>query len=136
MPHVTSTREYAAQDRELGRTLRTLLASELFFARRSYRSQVKAPLDYTVGLVRSASARVVENGSLGTDHGAAAPVFVLGGGVRAGLHGRAPSLTDLDDGDVRSAVDFRTVYAGLLSRLAIAPRSVLGNEVACFDLFA
>lgn len=50
-------REYTAQDRDVGGTLRTLLASELFFARRSYRSQVKAPLDYVVGLVRSAGAR-------------------------------------------------------------------------------
>ena len=55
--------------------------------------------------------RVRENASGGTDHGTAAPLFVMGGGVRGGLHGAQPSLADLDDGDLRHAVDFREVFA-------------------------
>ena len=55
--------------------------------------------------------RARENGSGGTDHGTAAPLFVLGGGVRGGLHGGHPALSDLSDGDLRHAVDFREVYA-------------------------
>jgi uncharacterized protein (DUF1501 family) len=60
--------------------------------------------------------RVAENASGGTDHGAAAPLFVLGGKVKAGLHGRYPSLApaDLLNGDLRYNIDFRSVYAGLL----------------------
>ncbi|TAH37005.1 MAG: DUF1501 domain-containing protein [Planctomycetota bacterium] len=54
--------------------------------------------------------RVHENGSAGTDHGAAAPVFALGP-VNGGLHGPPPDLENLDDGDVRATADFRSVFA-------------------------
>jgi uncharacterized protein (DUF1501 family) len=60
--------------------------------------------------------RVAENSSGGTDHGAAAPMFVMGGRVKGGLHGKMPSLTDLDDGDLKYTTDFRRVYATLLDR--------------------
>ena len=55
--------------------------------------------------------RVQENGSGGTDHGAAGPVFLAGPAVKPGLLGAYPSLTDLDDGDLRPVVDFRRIYA-------------------------
>ena len=60
--------------------------------------------------------RVAENGSGGTDHGAAAPLFVVGGGVKAGIHGAHPSLEpgDLDRGDLKWGTDFRSVYATVL----------------------
>jgi uncharacterized protein (DUF1501 family) len=58
--------------------------------------------------------RVQANGSDGTDHGTAGPMFVLGRGIRGGFHGAEPSLTDLDDGDLRATTDFRSVYASLL----------------------
>jgi uncharacterized protein (DUF1501 family) len=61
--------------------------------------------------------RVRENASLGTDHGAAAPVFIVSGRVRAGFHGDYPSLTELDDGDLIYNVDFRRIYATLLDRV-------------------
>lgn len=54
--------------------------------------------------------RAAENGSAGTDHGTAAVQFAMGGKVKGGLYGRQPSLTDLSDGDVKHAVDFRNVY--------------------------
>jgi uncharacterized protein (DUF1501 family) len=57
--------------------------------------------------------RVAENGS-GTDHGTAGPVFLAGPGVKAGLVGEAPKLLDLQDGDLKMAVDFRRVYATVL----------------------
>jgi uncharacterized protein (DUF1501 family) len=60
--------------------------------------------------------RVAENSSGGTDHGAAAPMFVMGGKVKGGLHGKMPSLTELDDGDLKYTVDFRRVYATLLDK--------------------
>jgi len=60
--------------------------------------------------------RVKENASGGTDHGAAAPLFLAGGGVKAGLLGQMPSLApkDLFDGDVKYNTDFRSVYATVL----------------------
>jgi uncharacterized protein (DUF1501 family) len=58
--------------------------------------------------------RVRANGSDGTDHGTAGPVFLLGRGVRGGFHGAEPSLTDLDDGDLKHSTDFRSVYASVL----------------------
>jgi uncharacterized protein (DUF1501 family) len=59
--------------------------------------------------------RVRANASDGTDHGTASDMFLLGDGVRGGLHGEPPSLTDLDDGDLKYTVDFRDVYATLLA---------------------
>lgn len=73
--------------------------------------------------------RVAENASGGTDHGAAAPMFVLGGKVKAGLHGSQPSLTELGDGDLIYTVDFRSVYATMLDKWLHAPsEAVLGRK--------
>ena len=55
--------------------------------------------------------RVEENGSLGTDHGTATPMFLAGKGVKGGFYGQHPSLTDLDDGNMKMTTDFRRVYA-------------------------
>lgn len=60
--------------------------------------------------------RVGENGSAGTDHGTAGPVFVAGTPVKSGLYGTTPSLLDLEDDDLKRHVDFRQVYATLLER--------------------
>ncbi|MFG2011562.1 DUF1501 domain-containing protein [Micromonospora sp. NPDC048868] len=61
--------------------------------------------------------RVRANASDGTDHGTASNTLLLGAGVRCGLYGEPPSLTDLDDGDLRVTTDFRDVYATLLERV-------------------
>jgi len=58
--------------------------------------------------------RVEENGSLGTDHGTATPMFVIGKGVKGGFYGKHPSLTDLDDGNMKMTTDFRSVYATMI----------------------
>lgn len=54
--------------------------------------------------------RVAENGTGGTDHGTAGPMFVWGGRVVGGFWGTAPSLTDLDQGDLKYSTDFRSVF--------------------------
>jgi uncharacterized protein (DUF1501 family) len=73
--------------------------------------------------------RLAENASGGTDHGTAAPVFLLGQGVKAGLHGPYPNLQDLQDGDPRHAIDFRRVYATLLDRwLNCSSERILGQK--------
>ncbi len=60
--------------------------------------------------------RVKANGAGGTDHGTAGPVFVAGGPVKGGFYGEEPSLTDLDNGDLKGTTDFRDVYYELLAR--------------------
>jgi len=73
--------------------------------------------------------RVAANANGGTDHGTAAPVLVLGSRVRGGFHGDAPSLTSLDDGDLKVTTDFRSVYATLLERvLGTDAGVVLGSQ--------
>lgn len=73
--------------------------------------------------------RVAENGSGGTDHGTAAPMFLVGDRVAPGLAGQRPSLTDLDNGDLKFTTDFRTVYATVLEHwLAANPAEVLGRD--------
>ncbi len=58
--------------------------------------------------------RVKANASQGTDHGTASDMFLLGAPVKGGFHGNQPSLTDLDNGDLKITTDFRDVYAALL----------------------
>jgi uncharacterized protein (DUF1501 family) len=72
--------------------------------------------------------RVHENGSNGTDHGTAAPLFVVGNPVQGGIYGETPSLSDLDSsGNLKYTVDFRSVYATVLDRWLGAPAdAVLG----------
>jgi len=65
--------------------------------------------------------RVAENASRGTDHGAAAPMFLLGGKIKPGLHGEAPSLEKLHNGDLIHTVDFRNIYATILENWLQAP---------------
>jgi uncharacterized protein (DUF1501 family) len=67
--------------------------------------------DVAVMIFTEFGRRVEENGSLGTDHGTAGPMFLVGKGVKGGFYGRPPSLTDLDDGNLKMTTDFRRVYA-------------------------
>ena len=72
--------------------------------------------------------RVQENGSKGTDHGAASCMFVAGPAVQGGPLGKHPSLKDLDAGDLKHQVDFRSVYATLLDQwLGCDSKTVLGG---------
>lgn len=72
--------------------------------------------------------RVSENASVGTDHGKASCLFLAGPGVKGGLHGKHPSLTDLSEGDIKHTVDFRSVYGTLLQDWMKAPsiKPILG----------
>lgn len=81
--------------------------------------------------------RVAENASEGTDHGAAGPMFLCGGGLHAGLVGAAPSLTDLEQGDLKYQIDFRRVYAAVLKDwLQADPAPILGRHYDPLPLFA
>jgi uncharacterized protein (DUF1501 family) len=80
--------------------------------------------------------RVADNGSSGTDHGTAGPVLLAGAGVRPGLVGRTPSLTDLEDGDLKVGLDFRRVYAAVLEGwLGLPAEPALGGAFGTMPLF-
>jgi uncharacterized protein (DUF1501 family) len=72
--------------------------------------------------------RVQQNASGGTDHGTAAPMYFVGDMIKPGLLGDHPSLTDLDDGDLKYNVDFRSVYTAVLEDWMGAPsEKILGK---------
>ncbi len=80
--------------------------------------------------------RAKENGSQGTDHGSGAPMFLVGGRVNAGIVGDHPSLTKLEDGNLKHATDFRTVYAAVLNEwLGVDAAAVLGKGFAPARVF-
>ncbi|MGU3650477.1 DUF1501 domain-containing protein [Mycolicibacterium sp. A43C] len=71
--------------------------------------------------------RVAANATQGTDHGTSGPVLIVGEPVRGGFYGDAPSLTDLQDGDLKTTTDFRDVYHELLDKtLAADPEPSVG----------
>ncbi len=83
--------------------------------------------------------RVEENGSRGTDHGTAAPLFVMGKDVNGGFFGDAPSLDALDNkGNLIHSTDFRSIYATVLESWlgvgATAVDDVFGQSFERLDL--
>jgi uncharacterized protein (DUF1501 family) len=105
--------------------LEQLAASIAAFARDLQRDKL---LDRVALMTFSEFGRTVhENGRHGTNHGAAQPLFVVGGGVRGGLIGAHPNLTDLDQDGQKVHTDFRRVYATLLDLwLGLDSRAILG----------
>ena len=81
--------------------------------------------------------RVKENGSTGTDHGTAGPLFVVGDPVQGGVYGEPSSLAELDNGDLRFTTAFRSVYATLLEEwLSMPSADVLGASFPTLGIFA
>ncbi len=80
--------------------------------------------------------RVKQNGSNGTDHGTAEPMFIIGNKVQGGLYGTYPSLEDLDNnGDLKFSSDFRSVYAGMLKDVVgTDPTAILGGSFPPIDV--
>jgi uncharacterized protein (DUF1501 family) len=81
--------------------------------------------------------RVEQNASAGTDHGAAAPLFLINPALKAGLAGAPPSLApeDLFRGDLQHTVDFRSVYATVLERwLQTTSHPILGRSFPLLDV--
>ena len=79
--------------------------------------------------------RVAQNASGGTDHGAAAPMFLFGPRVKGGIVGDNPSLTDLQAGDIKHQTDFRSVYATLLQQWLDTPsKPILGQQFKLLPL--
>lgn len=80
--------------------------------------------------------RTYENGSEGTDHGKAAPMFLIGKNVKGGFHGARPDLTNLNDGDLQFKIDFRQVYATALDDwMGNDSKAILGGQFQTLDVF-
>jgi uncharacterized protein (DUF1501 family) len=118
--------QHAALLEELAKSLRAFL-DDLAAARLDDRVLVLVFSEF--------GRRVAENGSKGTDHGTAGPVLLAGPSVRPGLAGTYPSLTDLADGDLKMAVDFRRVYATVLEGwLGLRSKGALGGAFESLPL--
>ena len=124
--HVDQRAKHRVLFTELGRGLRA-------FARHLRQS---GQLDRVLLLTFSDFGRhVAENRSHGTEHGDAGVLFVMGGGIRAGLLGEPADLGKVTRGGLDATVDFRDVYADVLRRwLGIDPTAILGNEVGSFPI--
>jgi uncharacterized protein (DUF1501 family) len=82
-------------------------------------------LQNTTIVVFSEFGRRVKDNGKGTDHGTAAPLFVIGGNTKGNVIGKNPNLTDLDEGDLKYQIDFRSVYSSLLQqKLAFEPTKI------------
>jgi uncharacterized protein (DUF1501 family) len=80
--------------------------------------------------------RIQENGSRGTDHGEASPLFLMGGGVKGGLYGTHPDLGDTNMGNLKFTTDFRSVYATVLERWLGRPsQKILAGTFATIPAF-
>jgi len=125
--HVNQVRTHARLLDELGRGLQAFMAA----------MKVQGNLDRVLILTFSEfGRRVAQNASEGTDHGAAAPAFLLGSGVKSGLHGSAPDLKNLLRGDLRYKIDFRSIYASVLDHWLGTPSDrILGGSFPTLDLF-
>ncbi len=78
--------------------------------------------------------RPSQNDGQGTDHGTSQPVMVIGSKVKGGLYGQYPSLTDLDNGNLKHEVDFRCVYASILDKwLNVDSSLILGKNFENID---
>jgi len=120
--HTNQTGTHERLLRELGNSLK------------AFHSDLKAQGNFERVLVMTFSEfgrRLAQNANGGTDHGGAAPMFVIGPKVKAGLVGNFPSLApnDLLNGDPKFTTDFRRVYAGVLQGwLKTNPEPVLGKR--------
>jgi uncharacterized protein (DUF1501 family) len=94
--------------------------------------------DVTVMVFSEFGRRAAENTSLGTDHGTANHMYVIGKSVKGGHYGDVPSLTDLDEGgNLKFTTDFRRVYASLIEGwLRHDSKALLGGEFRTFPMFA
>ena len=134
--YYTSQGGYDTHDNQLNLQQRNL--SELNDAVFSFYTDMKqAQLLQNVTLVIfSEFGRRVKDNGRGTDHGTAAPMFIIGGNTTGKVIGNNPNLSDLDNGDLKHQIDFRSVYATLLQQKMNFNPSTIGikNKVLT-DIF-
>ncbi len=93
--------------------------------------------DVTLLVFSEFGRRAAENTSLGTDHGTANHMYIIGKAVKGGHYGNAPSLTNLDEGgNLRFTTDFRRVYGTLIEGwLGADSKALLGGQFQTFPVF-
>ena len=126
--HTTQTGRHAGLLQELSQGLGSFVAD----------LQALGHLDRTLVMTFSEfGRRVAENEQQGTDHGTANVMFLAGGKVKAGIHGGLPNLNDLEDGDLKFQIDFRSVYATVLQDwFGADAKQVLGAEFKPLPILA
>ncbi len=107
--------------------LLTDLAAAMAAFQKDIKQQGNSPRLLTFGFSEF-GRRVAENASGGTDHGVAGQIYVFGDRIKGGIHGEQPSLTDLDQGDLKHHTDFRSVYATVIENwLGAKSEPILGR---------
>jgi uncharacterized protein (DUF1501 family) len=86
----------------------------------------------TVVVFSEFGRRVKDNGN-GTDHGTAAPMFIIGGNNKGKIIGNNPNLSNLDNGDLKYEIDFRSVYASLLQNKLSFDYSKIGIKTKSLE---
>jgi uncharacterized protein (DUF1501 family) len=125
--HADQLNQHAAKLSELSRSVQSFLTE---IDRSDNRDRV------TLLIFSEFGRRLRENASAGTDHGTAAPVFLVGRPVQGGLHGPYPSLDRLKDDDPEHEIDFRRIYATVLERwLELPAETSLGAPFELLPLF-
>jgi uncharacterized protein (DUF1501 family) len=86
--------------------------------------------DITIMTFSEFGRRVAQNASGGTDHGTANNMFFVSGGLKEkGLLNPMCDLNDLNQGDLKYTVDFKSVYATMLHNwLSADDEKILGNK--------
>lgn len=93
-------------------------------------------LNTTTIVIFSEFGRRVKDNGKGTDHGTAAPIFIIGGNNKGKIIGENPDLIDLDKGDLKYKIDFRSVYASLLkNQLNFNPKQIGLNAIPLEKIF-
>lgn len=112
--YYTSQNGYDTHDNQLAIHQRNLTElNDAVFSFYSDLKKVNLLQNVTIVVFSEFGRRVKDNGN-GTDHGTAAPLFIIGGMNSGKVLGENPNLSDLDNGDLKYNIDFRSVYATLL----------------------
>ncbi|WP_396193875.1 DUF1501 domain-containing protein [Flavobacterium sp.] len=134
--YYTSQNGYDTHDNQLGIHQRNL--EELNDAVFSFYSDLKKVdllQNVTVVVFSEFGRRVKDNGN-GTDHGTAAPMFIIGGNNKGKIIGNNPNLSDLDQGDLKYEIDFRSIYGRLLQqKMNFNPQTIGINSKPIDGLF-
>ncbi|MFT7351736.1 MAG: hypothetical protein ACI9XR_001495 [Flavobacterium sp.] len=114
--YYTSLNGFDTHDNQLGAHGRKLTElNDAIFSFYTDLKQAELLQNVTIVVFSEFGRRVKDNGS-GTDHGTAAPMFVIGGKNKGSIIGNNPKLNQLDNGDLQHEIDFRSVYASLLNQ--------------------
>lgn len=135
--YYTSQNGYDTHDNQL--TIQNRNLTELNDAIASFYNDLKKEnllQNVTLVVFSEFGRRVKDNGS-GTDHGTAAPMFIIGGNNKGKVIGSNPNLANLDNGDLIYETDFRSVYATLLKEKMNFDYSKIGlNNITIKGIFS